>query len=59
MIIAEALKEEGRVGKLTIEGFKIKNIEGCERTVRDNDRGTVEGRMRDKVKHRGPETGNY
>ncbi len=49
MMIAEALKEEGRVGKLSIEGFKIKNIEGCERTVRDNDRGTVEGRMKDKV----------
>ncbi len=48
MMIAEALKEEGRVGKLSIEGFKTGNIEGCEGTVRDNDRGSVEGRENKK-----------
>ncbi len=35
------LREEGREGKLSIEGFKIWNIEGCEGTMRDDDREAV------------------
>jgi hypothetical protein len=37
---------------LSIEGFKTQNIEGCEGTVRDNDRGSVEGRrITEKVEY--------
>jgi hypothetical protein len=52
-MIEEALRGEGREsGKLSIEGFKIWNIEGCEGTVRDNDKGSVEvRRMREKAEH--------
>ncbi len=47
-----AIYVEGREGKLSIEGFKIWNIEGCEGTVRYNDRGRVEGNsLRKKVEH--------
>ncbi len=46
------LREEGRVGKLSIEGFKPRKIEGCEGTARDNVRGSVEGRRKSgKVEH--------
>ncbi len=40
------------MGNLSIEGFKPGNIEGCEGKVRDNDKGSVEGRrMRERVEH--------
>ncbi len=35
------LREEGRVGKLSIEGFKPGNIEDCEGMVWDDDREAV------------------
>jgi hypothetical protein len=42
----EVLREEGLERKLSIEGLRQGIIEGCEGTVRDGDRGSVEGRRK-------------